>query len=93
MCLLGLLTLTYFLTYISAKKTLFILILLIPGKPCQIAKPLLIHNTIKQNVGYGFSEEYAPKYFNSIKFKMADLRPLLTLICIISGNAYQKSRL
>ena len=34
--------------HLFAKKTLFILILLIPGKPCQIAKPSLIHNTIKK---------------------------------------------
>ena len=41
----------------------------------------------------GFREGYALKIFNSTKFKMADLQPLLTLLCVISGKPCQIARL
>ena len=39
---------------------------------CQIARPFL------QNKMCGFRERYAPKYFNSVRIKITDLRPLLS---------------
>ena len=37
----------------------------------------------------GFREGYALKKFNSIKLNMTSLRPLLTLLCVISEKPCQ----
>ena len=46
--------------------------------------------TVEQNVR--FQVAIYCEHFNLIKFKMADLRPLLTSICVITGKPYQIAR-
>ena len=60
------------------------LLTLISGNQCQISGPFI---TIKQNVR--FHEGICPEKFQLNKFKMADLQPLLTFICVISGKPCQ----